>query len=285
MMNNVNRTSQSVSRYKLLTSNEFTLIENKILTDLQPLSSLLQKVPTKPVPSYLDTVKRIKYSLKNSGRKTAKTALPDLGELEKTEITIPLETYKSPIIEIDIDTIVAAKATKFPVQNAINTGVLYDLIEQENKAVLDVLGKSQITDIWDWSGETIIADKVNNIFKSLNLMRKNKVPLASPKLIMNPEDIGNLGFNDYLNGGLDVVQNKLKVDIIPSAEIPTGSAILYDASPVVMEFPIAKPAQVVQVNANTAPPLKYAWFVQEKFGGAILNEAGVVKITIESKEQ
>ena len=267
---------------QLLTSNEFTLIEKKILTDLKPLSSLLKKVPTTPVPSYLDTVKRIKYALKNSGKKTAKTSLPDLAELEKTEINIPLETYKSPIMELDADTIAASKAIKFPVQDAINTNALYDLIEQENKKVIDILNETNTKDTWTWGEDTKIADKVNAIFKSLNLMRKNKVPVMAPKLILNPEDIGSLGFNDYLNGGLDVVQNKLKVDIVPSAEITTGTALLYDASPVVVEFPIAKPAHVVRLKNDTEPALKYAWFVQEKFGGAILNEAVVVKITIEN---
>jgi len=264
---------------QLLTKTEFQLIENKILTDLEPISTLLKEVPVTPVPQFKDLVTRIKYTLKNSAKKSAKTATPELAELEKTEIDIKLEVFKSPLIEIDADTILAAKKTGFPVQQAINTAVLYDLVEQENKKVIDVLLQTPTEENVTWSSATI-TDKVNSIFKALNTMRKSKVPVQKPKLILNPEDVGQLGFNDYLNSGLKVLQSDLNVKIIPCTEIDAGTGILFEANPLVVEFPVALPATVVRVDTDTDPPEKFAWYVKEKFGGGILHEGGVIKLNI-----
>jgi len=264
---------------QLLTKTEFQLIEKKILTDLEPISTLLKEVPVTSVPQFKDLVTRIKYTLKNSAKETAKTAKPDLAVLEKTEVDIKLDVYKSPLIEIDADTILAAKKTGFPVEKTVNTAALYDLIEQENKKVIDVLLQTPTEENVTWSSATI-ADKVNSIFKALNTMRKSKIPVQKPKLILNPEDIGQLGFNDYLNSGLKVLQTDLNVKIIPCTEINTGTGILFEANPMVVESPVALPATVVRVDTNTNPPEKFAFYVKEKFGFGILHEGGVIKLNI-----
>jgi len=265
---------------QLLTSAEFKSIEKKILTDLEPISTLLKEVPAQPVPSFKDVVTRIKYTLKNSAKKTAKTAKPDLAVLEKTEIDIKLDVYKSPLIEIDADTISGAKKEGFPVEQAINTAVLYDLVEQENRKIIDILSKTPTEKEVTWTDKSI-TEKVNSIFETINTMRKNKVPVQTPKLILNPTDIGQLGFNDYLNSGLKVLQSDLNIKIIPCTEVDAGTGILYESNPRVVEFPIALPAKPVRVNPETDPPEKYAWYVKEKWGGGILHDGGVVKLTIE----
>jgi hypothetical protein len=264
---------------RLLPTSVVERIETKLLTDLEPLSNLIQNVPTKPVPKFTDAVKKIKYVLKNSAKKTAKTATPELAEIEEQEITIPINTYKSPIIELEAYTIEAAKHSNIPIEEAINTDALYDFIETRNKAIIDILKQTPTVEDVTWSSAEL-QDRVNSLWKLIQNIKAKKIPVIKPVLILNPLDVAQLNFNAYLQSGLKAISDDLKIKIIECSEVEQGTGFLYEYNPRVLYFPIAEPVHLVKIDPDTDPPEVFRFYLKERWGGAILHEGGVIKLNI-----
>ncbi|MBP2202135.1 hypothetical protein J3E07_001576 [Methanococcus voltae] len=262
----------------LLSDKEYTEIDSKIQTALKPLATMLKEVPIRRVPEFVESVKSYSFKLNSKSRKGSKSSVPSNSDFQMDEVNVNLDSFDTPSIRLSRSMIEASRKSGIGVQSAVDISMAYSLIEFENQYVIGKLKETKNTDTWNWTGE--LHEKLNEVSSTLNKIVANKVPMTKPTLAINPLDIANLNFNQFMKSGMAVIRDDLKVKVIPCSEVDSGTAILYENNALVLDFPVAMSAKLHKVNPPTTPCDWEEFFLKDKLGGRIKYDGGIYKINI-----
>ncbi|MBA2858298.1 hypothetical protein HNP93_000999 [Methanococcus maripaludis] len=264
----------------MLTDEDYKIINNTIQGALMPISTLIKEVPTRIVPDYADSVKTYIFDLKSNPKKTSKNADATQADMALTSESFDLEAFSTPNAVVSHSMIEQLKAKGLDIGKSIDLAFAYSLIAFENQKVISILDSTTGTGTIDLTTDTALHERLNSIQAVVNDMTNKKIPITNLKLVMNAGDMSRLNFNEYMKAGTAVLENDLKIKVIPCSEVTTGTAYLYESNPLIMDVAVAQLSKLYKVNPKTNPQDYDEFYLQDKFGGKIKYNDGVRKLTV-----
>uniref|UniRef100_A9A7G2 Uncharacterized protein n=1 Tax=Methanococcus maripaludis (strain C6 / ATCC BAA-1332) TaxID=444158 RepID=A9A7G2_METM6 len=264
----------------MLTKEDYTHINNTIQGALKPISTLIKEVPTRIVPEHVDSAKTYVFDLKSSPKKSSKNGDPTQADMALTSQTFDLQEYSTPNAVISHSLVAQMKEKGLDIGKAIDLAFAYSLITFENQKVISILDSTTGTGTVDFKIATALHERLNSIQAVVNDMIDNKIPVTNLKLVMNAGDMSRLNFNQYMKAGTAVLEDDLKIKVIPCSELTSGTAYLYESNPMVMDVAVAQLSKLYKVNPKTTPQDYDEIFLKDKFGGKIKYNEGVRKLTV-----
>lgn len=265
----------------ILSATDYAGISEKIQTTLKPIANLLDEVPLRRVPEDWDSFDTYKVELKSTPKKASKNSEPEQGDFEFTKENTPLKTFDTPMIRVSESMVSAMKRKGLKAADAINVAVTYSLNSFENSKVAEILATTTAnTNSIDLKVATALHERLNSIQDVTYAMMNEKVPLTNLKLLLNPAAMARLNFNEYMKAGTAVLENDLKIKVVPCSEIGQTTGYLIESNPLVVDFAAAMLQKTHKVLPKTSPQDYEEFFLRDKLGGFLCYPAGVQKLTV-----